>query len=79
MEQRIEAILAAGDADAVALCRPLIREPELPARWRRGDRRRAACISCRGCFTPAMKGSGVRCVRQSLDEGDRPDTEVTER
>jgi len=62
--ERIEAILAEGAADACALCRPLIREPDLPERWRRGDRRRSACVSCRGCFTPAMKGSGVRCVRK---------------
>jgi 2,4-dienoyl-CoA reductase-like NADH-dependent reductase (Old Yellow Enzyme family) len=61
---RIEAILAEGAADACAVCRPLIREPALPERWRRGDRRRATCISCRGCFTPAMKGTGVRCVRK---------------
>jgi 2,4-dienoyl-CoA reductase-like NADH-dependent reductase (Old Yellow Enzyme family) len=60
----IEAILAEGAAAACALCRPLIREPDLPERWRRGDRSRAACISCRGCFTPGMKGSGVRCVRK---------------
>jgi 2,4-dienoyl-CoA reductase-like NADH-dependent reductase (Old Yellow Enzyme family) len=65
----IEAILAEGTADACALCRPLIREPDLPARWRGGDRKPAACISCRGCFTPAMKGSGVRCVRKD-GEGD---------
>jgi 2,4-dienoyl-CoA reductase-like NADH-dependent reductase (Old Yellow Enzyme family) len=64
----VEAILAEGAADACALCRPLIREPELPARWQRGERRRAACISCRGCFAPAMKGSGVRCVRKAGGE-----------
>jgi 2,4-dienoyl-CoA reductase-like NADH-dependent reductase (Old Yellow Enzyme family) len=63
----IEAILAEGAADAVALCRPLIREPALPARWQKGDRRRATCISCRGCFTPTMKGSGVRCIRNGRD------------
>ena len=66
--ERIEAILAEGAADAVSMCRPLIREPDLPERWRRGDRKRAACISCRGCFAPAMKGSGVRCVRKGEDE-----------
>jgi len=66
--ERIEEILAEGAADACSLCRPLIREPDLPERWRRGDRKRAACISCRGCFAPAMKGSGVRCVKKG--EGD---------
>jgi 2,4-dienoyl-CoA reductase-like NADH-dependent reductase (Old Yellow Enzyme family) len=60
---RMEAILAAGEADYFAICRPLIREPDLPQRWRDGDRRRADCISCRGCFKPTMRGNGVKCVQ----------------
>ncbi len=65
----IEEILGSGVADYASLCRPLIREPDLPSRWQRGDRRRAACISCRGCFVPARKGEGLRCTE--LDRGDR--------
>ena len=61
--ERIEAILAGGEVDGVALCRPLIREPALPNRWRDGDRTRAACRSCTGCFGPARKGDGIRCLR----------------
>jgi 2,4-dienoyl-CoA reductase-like NADH-dependent reductase (Old Yellow Enzyme family) len=59
----MEQILADAAADYFALCRPLIREPDLPERWRSGDRRPAECISCRGCFKPAMRGTGVRCVQ----------------
>jgi 2,4-dienoyl-CoA reductase-like NADH-dependent reductase (Old Yellow Enzyme family) len=59
----IESILDAGEADYFSLCRPLIREPELPLRWSRGDRRRADCVSCLGCFGPARRGEGVRCVK----------------
>jgi 2,4-dienoyl-CoA reductase-like NADH-dependent reductase (Old Yellow Enzyme family) len=62
--ERMEAILADGDAQCFAMCRPLIREPNLPARWSGGDRRRAACESCRGCFKPAMRGRGLVCVRE---------------
>lgn len=63
----MEQILAEGVVDAVAMSRPLIREPQLPSRWRAGDRSRAACISCLGCFGPAMAGEGVRCVRRAAD------------
>jgi 2,4-dienoyl-CoA reductase-like NADH-dependent reductase (Old Yellow Enzyme family) len=59
----MERILADGSADYFSMSRPLIREPGLPARWQSGDRRRAACISCLGCFGPARKGEGIRCVQ----------------
>jgi 2,4-dienoyl-CoA reductase-like NADH-dependent reductase (Old Yellow Enzyme family) len=59
----MEEILAAGTADHFSMARPLIREPGLPNRWKSGDRRRAACISCLGCFGPARKGEGIRCVQ----------------
>ncbi len=60
----IEEIVTSGLADHASLCRPLIREPDLPARWQRGDRRKADCISCLGCFGPARRGEGVRCVER---------------
>ena len=59
----MEEILAAGIADYFSMSRPLIREPGLPRRWERGDRSRAACISCLGCFGPARKGEGISCVQ----------------
>ncbi len=61
--EKIETLLAAGEADYFSMSRPLVREPGLPARWRSGDRARAACESCSGCFGPARKGEGVRCVQ----------------
>lgn len=61
--ETIESVIASGTADYVALSRPLIREPALPARWASGDRRRAACVSCSGCFAPAARGEGIRCVQ----------------
>jgi 2,4-dienoyl-CoA reductase-like NADH-dependent reductase (Old Yellow Enzyme family) len=59
----MEEVLAAGTVDYFSMSRPLIREPGLPRRWQSGDRRRAACISCLGCFGPAQKGEGIRCVQ----------------
>jgi 2,4-dienoyl-CoA reductase-like NADH-dependent reductase (Old Yellow Enzyme family) len=58
-----EALLSEGVCDCIALCRPLIREPDLVARWRSGAASEAACISCDGCFGPGMAGLGVQCVQ----------------
>jgi len=61
---KIESILAAGEADYFSMARPLVREPGLPARWLGGDHARAECVSCSGCFVPAVKGEGVRCMQK---------------
>ena len=48
--ERLEAIVQGGKVDFIALCRPLIREPDLPNRWREGrGPSRAACTSCNAC------------------------------
>jgi len=59
----MEKILAEGTVEYFSMSRPLIREPGLPSRWKSGDRRRASCISCLGCFGPARKGEGISCVQ----------------
>jgi len=61
--EKMEGVLASGAADYFSMARPLIREPDLPNRWASGDRQRAACVSCSGCFAPARKGEGIRCVQ----------------
>ncbi len=60
---RMEEILEAGTVDFFSMSRPLIREPDLPKRWAGGDHRRAECVSCSGCFAPARRGEGIRCVQ----------------
>jgi 2,4-dienoyl-CoA reductase-like NADH-dependent reductase (Old Yellow Enzyme family) len=50
--------------DYIALSRPLIREPNLPERWRTGDLGPATCISCNKCFTPGIKEGGIYCVAE---------------
>ncbi len=57
-----EQAVAAGGMDYVALSRPLIREPDLPARWMAGDRAPARCISCNGCFKPGLEEGGIYCI-----------------
>ncbi len=49
--------------DYVAMARPLIHEPGLPARWQQGeDRGPVGCISCNGCFGPGLNEGGIYCV-----------------
>jgi 2,4-dienoyl-CoA reductase-like NADH-dependent reductase (Old Yellow Enzyme family) len=62
----IEEIVAAGEADLVGICRPFIREPALINRWKAGDRKKAACISCNKCLTHP-KGRELACVIADKD------------
>lgn len=64
-------IVAEDGLDYVSMARPLICEPDLPARWRRGDRQVANCISCNGCFMPGLKEGGILCVGMKKDKRDR--------
>jgi 2,4-dienoyl-CoA reductase (NADPH2) len=67
-----EEILARGDADLIAMARPLLADPELPAKARAGrlsELRR--CISCQTCID-SMEVGAMRCAinPQSGREGD---------
>lgn len=58
----IENILAEGSVDFVALCRPLIRQPDLPNKWLKEiGGLTADCISCNGCVRSTIVG-GIRCI-----------------
>jgi 2,4-dienoyl-CoA reductase-like NADH-dependent reductase (Old Yellow Enzyme family) len=59
-----ERIVAEGVADYVSLSRPLICEPDLIARWKRGDRRASRCRSCNECFNRGFRGEGVTCAER---------------
>ncbi len=56
-----ENVLHKGDADLVSLSRPLIREPDLPDKFRAG-KEKADCISCNGCMK-FMKLDVVKCTQ----------------
>lgn len=61
----ITAALREGQADMIAMARPLIREPGLPKRLLDGSRQAAACESCNLCFaTPVPPGQALRCRKQ---------------
>jgi len=49
--ERLEEIVRQGKADLISMCRPLIREPDLPNRWKDGrGGRQTQCISCNSCI-----------------------------
>lgn len=56
-----ESIVDSEDADLVSMCRPFIREPDLVARWHRGETAPARCISCNKCLTIAARGEALEC------------------
>jgi 2,4-dienoyl-CoA reductase-like NADH-dependent reductase (Old Yellow Enzyme family) len=56
-----EDVLLKGDADMVSFARPLIREPDLPLKFRQG-KDKADCISCNGCMK-FLKLDKVKCVQ----------------
>jgi 2,4-dienoyl-CoA reductase-like NADH-dependent reductase (Old Yellow Enzyme family) len=57
-----ERLVTEGTADYIAMCRPLICEPDLVKRWKNGDARKSACVSDNRCFKPTMNGEGLRCL-----------------
>ncbi len=57
-------IVASGDADLISMCRPFIREPDLIARWQRGEEELARCISCSHCFATTSGGGGLQCAEE---------------
>ena len=64
-----EDIVSSGDADMVSMSRPFIREPDIVARWQRGDTAPAKCISCAKCLGAGMRGGPLRCEEQArVDE-----------
>jgi 2,4-dienoyl-CoA reductase-like NADH-dependent reductase (Old Yellow Enzyme family) len=66
-----EDIIDREDADYIALSRPFIREPHLALRWQGGNRERATCISCNGCFKPGLKEGGIYCVVDKIERENR--------
>ena len=57
-----ERILARGDADLIVMGRPLLADPELPAKARAGQLQRIRrCISCQHCID-SMEQMRMRCA-----------------
>ncbi len=54
----MEEMVATGKADMISMSRPFIREPDLIAKFERGQTSAASCISCNKCFNPR----GISCA-----------------
>jgi 2,4-dienoyl-CoA reductase-like NADH-dependent reductase (Old Yellow Enzyme family) len=70
----MEEVIQKEEADFISLCRPLIREPGIINDWRRGNHRRATCISCNKCLEALYKGEKLYCVQEKLEEKRTPST-----
>jgi 2,4-dienoyl-CoA reductase-like NADH-dependent reductase (Old Yellow Enzyme family) len=57
----MEDVLRKGEADLISLARPLIREPDLPNKYKAG-KEKADCISCNGCME-FERFDMVKCVQ----------------
>lgn len=59
----VEQILSDESADFISLCRPLIREPDLPNRWIKGiGNDTVDCEYCNGCLSTTASG-GLFCAK----------------
>jgi 2,4-dienoyl-CoA reductase-like NADH-dependent reductase (Old Yellow Enzyme family) len=57
----MDEVLAAGEADFISLCRPLICEPDLP-NWLREDLQdQSSCISANRCWPEEAGKQGISC------------------
>jgi 2,4-dienoyl-CoA reductase-like NADH-dependent reductase (Old Yellow Enzyme family) len=66
--ESIERVLESGQADAVALCRPLICEPDLGAKFRRGEAAEPACVNCNVCAVMADSTESLKCYRKGSEK-----------
>ena len=62
----MEAIVEQGSADALALCRPFIREPHFVKRVRAGNTETASCVSCNRCAAAVANAIPVRCYHATF-------------
>lgn len=56
----MEEVLSSGDADFVALCRPLINDPNFPNLMKAGEQETSGCISSSNCWAETL-GEGIAC------------------
>jgi 2,4-dienoyl-CoA reductase-like NADH-dependent reductase (Old Yellow Enzyme family) len=53
-------VLSSGEADFIAMCRPLINEPNFPNLMKTGAQETSGCISSSNCWAETL-GKGIAC------------------
>lgn len=54
--EKMEEVLSHTKIELLSLSRPLLREPDLPEKMRKGESRESKCVSCNACYSsPAHK------------------------
>jgi 2,4-dienoyl-CoA reductase-like NADH-dependent reductase (Old Yellow Enzyme family) len=64
--EQMEKLIENGDADAIFMCRPFIREPFIVKQIKEGKTKQAACISCNKCVAAVVNGMPLRCYTDGL-------------
>jgi len=57
----INQMLEAGEIDAAAMCRPLIRDPGLARKFKQGESQRSSCTNCNRCAIMCDSDISLRC------------------
>ncbi|MHB1295139.1 MAG: oxidoreductase [Anaerolineae bacterium] len=63
----MNAALESGLVQLVSLCRPLIAEPNLVAKFRTGESDAAKCVSCNRC-SHGQRGDGIACHNHAVQK-----------
>jgi 2,4-dienoyl-CoA reductase-like NADH-dependent reductase (Old Yellow Enzyme family) len=66
--ERARQIVEDSPVAAVALARPLVRQPNLPRAWSEGRKTAASCQSCNRCFVMVGLGHPLRCYSEKQPE-----------
>ncbi len=66
----VSKLVEEGAADLVSLSRPLIRQPDLIARWQAGDRSSATCVSCNLCMEALLQAKPLACYYKAEPNAD---------
>ena len=74
--EKINEIIDSTGIEFCSMCRPLIRQPNLPKLWRNGPPSpEAECIHCNQCMNEVLrkgpKCQGVRCIQKEKEERKR--------
>jgi 2,4-dienoyl-CoA reductase-like NADH-dependent reductase (Old Yellow Enzyme family) len=66
-QAEMERILESGQADAIALCRPFICEPDFAGKLKSSQVSRSSCTNCNICAVMCDSGETLRCYQKEVN------------